>query len=176
MVNGKRTRVSSRQLISSEQPAGRGAPVRKVRPTAAKDSRQSQVWFGLWGLLCALSLGLAASCSIGDPGPMGAPGVFPEVKFSGTGCREGAENDVLPHGGDTGQILYRIKITQLNAGAILSIDFRYSSPTPRVLRDEVLERYVKNDVEGRERPTACDKPIDIGGRQTLWLQLLSRHA
>mgnify|MGYP000885237485 CR=1 FL=1 len=57
MVNGKRTRVSSRQLISSEQPAGRGAPVRKVRPTAAKDSRRSQVWFGLWGLLCALSLG-----------------------------------------------------------------------------------------------------------------------
>lgn len=107
---------------------------------------------------------------------MGTPGVFPEVKFSGTGWREGTENDVLPHGGDTDQILYRIKITQLNAGAILSIDFRYSSPTPRVLRDEVLERYVKNDVEGRERPTACDKPIDIGGRQALWLQLLSRHA
>lgn len=103
-------------------------------------------------------------------------GVFPEVKFGGTGWREGTENDVLPHGGDTGQILYRIKITQLNAGAILSIDFRYSSPTPRVLRDEVLERYVKNDVEGRKRPTAFDKPIDIGGRQALWLQLLSRHA
>lgn len=107
---------------------------------------------------------------------MRTPGVFPEVKFSGTGWREGTENDVLPHGGDTGQILYRIKITQLNAGAILSIDFRCSSPTPRVLRDEVLERYVKNDVEGRERPTACDKPIDIGRRQALWLQLLSRHA
>ena len=165
MVNGKRTRVSSRQLISSEQPAGRGAPVRKVRPTAAKDSRRSQVWFGLWGLLCALSLGLAASCSIGDPRPTGTPRVFPEVKFSGTGWREGTEKDNLPHGGDVGQILYRIKITQPNAGAILSIDFQYSSPTPRALRDEVLERYVKNDVKGRERPTAFDKPIEIGGRQ-----------
>ena len=141
--------IASGQLISSEQPAGRDAPARKVRPTLDGAAAGNRFGSGGGGCCARCFCCSAAAASLNVQPTRFVPDV--EFKDKEWGEAIASERDYTEYYSYRNQILFKMKLKGPNAGAALTVLSRSSSIGAKVWRDQQI--WQNNQAKGDSERT-----------------------
>ena len=112
-------------------------------------------------LVCLFCL---TGCS-NPPEQVGVPVVAPRARFGATGWSEPSNRLLSAHKGDVGQILFRMKKSNPNRGALLSIRGEYSHADARTHGKEVVRWRTSGNYSAWENLAPIKGNRSIGGRR-----------
>ena len=112
-------------------------------------------------LVCLFCL---TGCS-NPPEQVGVPVVAPRARFGATGWSEPSKRLLSAHKGDVGQILFRMKESSHNRGALLSIRGEYSHADPKTHGKEVVRWRTSGNYSAWENLAPIKGNRSIGGRR-----------
>ena len=111
-------------------------------------------------LVCLFCL---TGCS-NTPEQVGVPVVAPRARFGATGWSEPSNRLLSAHKGDVGQILFRMKESNPNRGALLSIRGEYSHADAKTHGKEVVRWRTSGNYSAWENLAPIKGNRSIGGR------------
>lgn len=154
-------------MIYATKELPRSERIPRCRPRSRSFRTDNHILTGLLmriataALVCLFCL---TGCS-NPPEQVGVPVVAPRARFGATGWSEPSKRLLSAHKGDVGQILFRMKESSPNRGALLSIRGEYSHADPKTHGKEVVRWRTSGNYSAWENLAPIKGNRSIGGRR-----------
>jgi len=154
-------------MIYATKELPRSERIPRCRPRSRSFRTDNHILTGLLmriataALVCLFCL---TGCS-NPPEQVGVSVVAPRARFVATGWGEPSNRLLSAHKGDVGQILFRMKESSPNRGALLSIRGEYSHADPKMHGKEVVRWRTSGNYGAWENLAPIKGNRSIGGRR-----------
>lgn len=154
-------------MIYATKELPRSERIPRCRPRSRSSRTDNHILTGLLmriataALVCLFCL---TGCS-NPPEQVGVPVVAPRARFGATGWSEPSKRLLSARKGDVGQILFRMKESSPNRGALLSIRGEYSHADPKTHGKEVVRWRTSGNYSAWENLAPIKGNRSIGGRR-----------
>ena len=154
-------------MIYATKELPRSERIPRCRPRSRSFRTDNHILTGLL-MRIATAARVCLFCLTGCSNPpeqVGVPVVAPRARFGATGWSEPSKRLLSAHKGDVGQILFRMKESSPNRGALLSIRGEYSHADPKTHGKEVVRWRTSGNYSAWENLAPIKGNRSIGGRR-----------